>query len=67
MQILTIVKAQFPGFEFSNVGDASDCGSGDHPLVCQWRKASSLIREYQTGGGAVAPALAALHKVKLYP
>ena len=64
LQILTIVKAQFPGLSFDNVDNAGDCDIADHPLVCEWSTASRMIREYRESGGSISPVLSRLHKVR---
>jgi ethanolamine phosphate transferase 2 subunit G len=71
LQILKIVKAQFPGVNFSDqeedVSDVQDCNvaHGQELLACQWKYASTMIREYQKSGNNVNKVLAALHKVCL--
>jgi ethanolaminephosphotransferase len=65
LQILSNVKAQFPGLDFENVQE--DCQVGDHPLVCEWKIASKAIQGYRETGGSVSPALTRLYKVNCLP
>lgn len=66
MQILKIVKAQFPGADFDNVDDMSTCEdsqSDDQELACAWQKASRRILEDQSSNEELKPALNALFLV----
>jgi hypothetical protein len=68
LQILAIVKAQFPGVDFDNVEDVKDCDGAhgqDQSLACQWKDASRMIQEYRQSGSDVKPALTALYRVSM--
>jgi hypothetical protein len=66
LQILPIVKAQFPGTDFDNVQDISSCTSpsgSDESLACKWKNASRKVQEFRESSDEVKPALNALFEV----
>lgn len=66
LQILKIVKAQYPAVDFDNVDDMSTCEetqSNDQELACTWKKASRHILDVQFSNEELKPALNALFQV----
>jgi hypothetical protein len=70
LQMLPIVKAQFPGTDFDNLQDISSCtspGGVDESLACKWKAAARSILEFQESVSDVKPALNSLFEVLSFP
>jgi hypothetical protein len=66
LQILSIVKATFSSIDFGNHEDLAACTHPDsdaEKLACHWKKAMTLVQDFQISKKDVKPSLNALFEV----